>query len=194
VKDLDIAVVLAVVHARRERGAHSALDPKVLATLARLEDLFAGLYEINRGCGADRAPAMGRYADDKYYSGGAYYFSTLGAAEFYYRLAAAVAADEDAVTAAENEAALRDLLRRAGDGLDGSFASRDGRCRLHRALLGRGDAFMATVANVAPATGELAEQFDQTTGEPASAKDLAWSHAALITALASRAAAAGAGS
>jgi glucoamylase len=29
---------------------------------------------------------MGRYADDRYYSGGAYYFSTLGAAEFCYRV------------------------------------------------------------------------------------------------------------
>jgi glucoamylase len=193
-KDLDIAVVLGVVHARRERGAHSVLDPKILATLAQLEDLFAALYEINRGCGADRAPAMGRYAGDKYYSGGAYYFSTLGAAEFYYRLAAAVAADTSGVASPENEFALLDLLRRAGDGLVGAFASRDGRSRLHRALLGRGDAFMATVAAFAPMTGELAEQFDRTTGEPTSAKDLAWSHAAFITAVASREAASGPGS
>jgi glucoamylase len=192
-KDLDIAVILAVIHARRERGAHSVLDPKVLATLAQLEDLFTALYEINRGCGADCAPAMGRYADDKYYSGGAYYFSTLGAAEFYYRLAAAVAADASGVTSPESEPALLDLLRRAEDGQDGSVASRDGRSRLHRALLARGDAFMASVAAFAPVTGELAEQFDKTTGEPSSAKDLAWSHAAFITAVTSREAAVDAG-
>ncbi len=175
-KDLDIAVVLAVIHARRRDGPHSILDPKVLATLARLEDLFASLYAINRGCGSDRAPAMGRYAGDRYYSGGAYYFSTLGAAELYYRLATAVAADADAVTA-DHEPFLTRLLPTA---LEGEHE------RLREALVARGDAFMATVATYAPATGELAEQFDQATGAPSSAKDLAWSHAAFITAFGSR--------
>jgi glucoamylase len=160
-KDLDIAVVLAVVHARRSDGPHSVRDPKALATLARLEELFASLYAINRGRGMGRAPAMGRYAGDRYYSGGAYYFATLGAAEFTYRRAAAVAAGAPLVASEESA----------------------------RAVFARGDAFMATVAAFAPVTGELAEQFDQTTGEPSSAKDLAWSHAAFITAFASRGAA-----
>lgn len=157
-KALDSAVILAVIHARRVEGPHSILDPKVLTTLVRLEDLFASLYPINRACGPGRAPAMGRYAGDAYYSGGAYYFSTLAAAEFYYRLAAGVAAGAPS----EHPAA---------------------------GWLARGDAFMATVAAYAPATGELAEQFDQATGAPASAKDLAWSHAAFITAVSSRRAA-----
>ena len=41
---------------------------------------------------------------------------------------------------------------------------------------------MATVRRFAPEDGALAEQFDRTTGAPASAKDLGWSHAAFITA------------
>ena len=59
------------------------------ATLARLEALFDADYPINRNCPANRAPAMGRYRGDVYYSGGAYYFSTLAAAEFCFRAAAA---------------------------------------------------------------------------------------------------------
>jgi glucoamylase len=49
--------------------------------------------------------------------------------------------------------------------------------------------FMAMVRAYTPASGELSEQFDQTTGAQTSAKNLAWSYAAFITAVASRKAA-----
>jgi glucoamylase len=88
-KLLDISVILAVLHARDGDEAHSARDPKMWATLAKLEELFDELYPINRDRPGDRAPALGRYAGDAYFSGGAYYFSTLGAAEFCYLAAAA---------------------------------------------------------------------------------------------------------
>jgi glucoamylase len=45
----------------------------------------------------------------------------------------------------------------------------------------RGDAFLETVRRFTPEGGLMAEQFDQTSGVPASAKDLAWSHAAFLT-------------
>lgn len=87
-KELDIAVILAAIHADGSRGeAHGAGDPRVHATLARLEALFDAAYPINQGRHAGTAPAMGRYASDVYYSGGAYYFSTLGAAELCFRAA-----------------------------------------------------------------------------------------------------------
>lgn len=53
----------------------------------------------------------------------------------------------------------------------------------------RGDAFLETVRRFAPDDGTMAEQFDQTTGGPASAKDLAWSHAAFLTCVHAREAA-----
>ena len=160
-KDLDIATLLAVIHAGRLEGAHSVRDPKTFATAARLEDLFGRLYKINEAAPEGRAPAMGRYADDRYYSGGAYYFSTLGAAEFYYR-AAAARRDGSALHDADHVMSFDDLFR-------------------------RGDMFMATVAAFTPANGDLSEQFDRSTGVQTSAKNLAWSHAAFITACASRA-------
>jgi len=91
-KELDIAIILAAIHAGEAGGAHSVHDPRMQATLDRLEQLFDSLYAINRGRPAHRSPAMGRYRGDVYYSGGAYYFSTLGAAEFCF-LAAAGAGD-----------------------------------------------------------------------------------------------------
>lgn len=85
-KELDIAVILAAVHADGS-GAHSAQDPRMHATLQRLETLFDAEYAINRARSPQEGPAMGRYAGDHYYSGGAYYFSTLGAAEFCFQAA-----------------------------------------------------------------------------------------------------------
>jgi glucoamylase len=84
-KALDIAVILAALHAGRARMTHSVHDPRMHATLARLDELFGREYAINRDLPAERRPAMGRYAGDKYFAGGAYYFSTLAAAEFCYR-------------------------------------------------------------------------------------------------------------
>jgi glucoamylase len=88
-KMLDIAVVLAAVHAGNGEDRHSARDPRLHATLEKLEQLFDRLYPINRNRPRGRAPALGRYEGDVYFSGGAYYFSTLGAAEFCYLAAAA---------------------------------------------------------------------------------------------------------
>jgi len=63
---LDIAVVLAAIHAGRRSGPHSVVDPKMLATLFALERLFEEEYPINRARPADCAPALGRYAGDSY--------------------------------------------------------------------------------------------------------------------------------
>lgn len=152
-KALDIAVILSAIHSGGD-GTHTVADPRMQATLARLEALFDAAYPINQGRPADRGPAMGRYAGDVYYSGGAYYFSTLGAAEFCFRAAA--------------------------HGTDAHH------------WFERGDAYLATVRAYTPADGALSEQFDQTDGAQTSARQLAWSHAAFISCVAARRAAAGA--
>jgi glucoamylase len=83
-KQLDIAVILAAVHTDLPGMRHSPADPRIHATLRRLEELFANQYAINAQRPAGSGPAMGRYPGDVYYSGGAYYFSTLGAAQLCY--------------------------------------------------------------------------------------------------------------
>jgi glucoamylase len=180
-KELDIAVILAVIHARREAGPHSVADPKAQATLARLENLFAEAYPINRSLARDRGAAMGRYAGDVYYSGGAYYFATLAAAEFFFSLAGALARYAQAGSLSPGHLSSLEALVGAEQTFDGSG--------VFDALLERGDSFMATVRAYTPASGELSEQFDHATGQQTSAKNLAWSHAALITAVAARRAA-----
>ena len=95
-KTLDIAVILAAIHARDGEDAHSVRDPRMHDTLAKVEQLFDGLYPINRNRPPERAAALGRYEGDVYFSGGAYYFSTLGAAELCFLAAASHARGSDA--------------------------------------------------------------------------------------------------
>jgi glucoamylase len=160
-KDLDIAVILAAIHTDADAGgAHGPRDPRMLATLERLAALFDATYEINRSRPAGRAPAMGRYAGDRYFSGGAYYFSTLGAAELCYRAAAGFSAGATGPSAMSRETA--------------------------RNWVTKGDAYLATVRAFTPPGGELSEQFDQHTGSQTSAKDLAWSYAAFISCVTAR--------
>jgi glucoamylase len=104
-KELDISVIFAAIHAGGGGQTHSVRDPRMLATLAKLEALFDAEYAINRDRGAERGPAMGRYAGDVYFSGGAYYFSTLAAAEFCFR--AAVHSPDAAALIARGDAFLR---------------------------------------------------------------------------------------
>jgi glucoamylase len=149
-KHLDISVIFAIIHSGEEGAPHGFADRRILATLGKLATLFTRDYAINQALPPERAPALGRYSGDVYFSGGAYYFATLAAAEFHYRLAATASADK---------------------------------ALLH---LGHGDAFLETVRAFTPENGDLSEQFDRNTGLQTSAKNLAWSHAALITTVAAR--------
>lgn len=157
---LDIAVALGVIHAARTNGPHSVMDPKALATLARLEQLFATEYQINQGRASDCAPAIGRYAGDVYYSGGAYYFSTLGAAQFCFRFAEAVGAGAMSAVSKQNRGLLTEMLGEPSQVLDTASVEPLSRESLFKAALHRGDMFMATVRAFTPASGELSEQFD----------------------------------
>lgn len=180
-RHLDVAVVLGVLHAGFDGGAHSVLDPRAQATLAALEDLFAGLFPINAG---RAAPALGRNRDDHYYGGGAWYIATLGAAEFHFRLAAALRGSAPFALTDVNRGFVDRLLGNDAGAID--IATADGRRRLARAAIARGDAFLSTAQADTPADGALSEQVDRTTGAQTSAKHLGWSYAGFITAITAR--------
>jgi len=183
---LDIAVVLAAIHAGRRAGTHSVVDPKMLATLFALERLFDESYPINRARPADCAPGLGRYAGDSYFSGGAYYFSTLGAAQFYFLLAQAAAEGEEVPVTEESRAPLAELLQTPAAALAQGALVGGLRETLPRAALARGDMYLATVSRFTPDSREFSEQFSQHDGAPDSADNLTWSYACFVTALAAR--------
>jgi glucoamylase len=58
--------------------------------------------------------------------------------------------------------------------------------RLSAAIRAYADGFLAIVARHTPSDGGLAEQFDKASGAPASAADLSWSYAAVLTAFRAR--------
>jgi glucoamylase len=169
-KARDIAVILGVLHAGRANGAHSVLDPKAQATLTALEDLFDAEYPVNQERPADQGPALGRYAKDTYFGGNPWYLATLAAAEFYFKLAIALRLGAPSAEAHDNA----------------RFRERLGGKNPANAAFERGDMFMRTVQAHTPPSGDLSEQFDRATGAQTSAKHLAWSYAAFITAAASR--------
>jgi glucoamylase len=169
-KALDISVILGVLHAGRAARTHSVLDPRAQATLAALEDLFDAEYPINSKRPPDQGPAMGRYAKDAYYGGNSWYLATLAAAEFYFKLAAALRSGAELPVTHDNA----------------RFRERLGCKSPKKAAFERGDMFMRTVQAYTPPSGDLSEQFDRATGAQTSAKRLAWSYAAFITAAASR--------
>ncbi len=169
-KTLDISVILGVLHAGRAKGAHSVLDPKSQATLAALEDLFDAEYPINQERQGNQGPAIGRYAKDAYYGGNPWYLATLAVAEFYFKLTIVLRSGARMPETTENA--------RFRQRLSGKTPA--------KAALERGDTFMRTVQAHTPASGDLSEQFDRATGAQTSAKHLAWSYAAFITADASR--------
>jgi glucoamylase len=189
---LDISVVLAVVQTGPRAGSHSVVDPKILATMTALERLFEQQYLINRTRPAYCAPALGRYADDSYFSGGAYYFSTLGAAQFYFMLARAAAEGAEVAVTRESRAALAALLGASAESLAAGALAAQLRERLAEAALRRGDMFLSMARRYTPASRELSEQFDQNDGAPNSARNLSWSYACFITAYAARRRAGGA--
>ena len=117
-KELDVSVVLAAIHAGGEGPTHSVRDPRLHATLARLEQSFAAHYAINAGRPA--GPAMGRYPGDVYISGGAWYLTTLGAAEFCFRAAQACGEHDRAGWLARGDAFLETV--RAYTPADGALS------------------------------------------------------------------------
>ena len=54
------------------------------------------------------------------------------------------------------------------------------------ALADRGNAYLETIRAHTPDSGDMSEQFDRVTGEPRSARHLAWSYAAFVSCIAAR--------
>lgn len=153
-KELDIAVILAAVHAGDPAARHGFADSRLHATLAQLEALFAARYPINHG--RRTGFAMGRYDGDVYHAGGAYHFSTFGAAEFCYRVSQVV---PDAAAWRERGDATLDTVREyvGEDGaLAEQFDQRDGTPRSARHLAWSYAAFLSCRAARAAALDDAA--------------------------------------
>jgi glucoamylase len=186
--DLDSAVVLAVAQAGLEEGRHSALDPRVQATLARLEELFATEFPINHGQSPEMAPLLGRFRGDGYYGGGVFLLSAFAAAELYYRLAGHVLRSGRLRADADNRLFLERCLDAfsAAEEADILVPQDEERRAVAARIRDRGDSILRRLGALLPPSGEMSEQLDRATGAPASARNLAWSYAGHLFAAAAR--------
>lgn len=196
--DLDIAVILGVLHTYRYNGELSIRDDRVLSTAFKLESRFAAIYSINsisQGPLGPVAPAIGRYDDDVYFGGNPWYITTSAFAELHFRLATNLMKKPTLVFTTKNIAFFKHLLAatnakkkqnqvRIGMNLKRNPELRE---QIISALRVRGDQFFARMQLHAPADGGLHEQFARTDGSPVSARDLTWSYASILMAIQARA-------
>jgi glucoamylase len=150
---LDSAVILAFLHASNGEDLVSFLNPKVQATLIKLETSFGRIYEINKKSNIP-GTAIGRYPEDMYggnhfNSGNPWVLTTLAFAESYYRMAA-------------------EYLKRGQK-------DRASECTK------KAESFVSRVQYHANSDGSLNEQFDRNTGFMTSVQDLTWSYASVLT-------------
>lgn len=176
-RDLDAAIILAVVQARLLSGRHSPLDPRAQATLVKLEDFFGQAFEINRNRLNGHGVLFGRFPGDGYYGGGIFPLTACAAAGFHYRLAALLRKGAALARSADN--AL--FLARCGVPAEGEPATASA-----ERMIARGDSMLDAMRHLVAEDGSLPEQFDKTTGKPASSPDLAMSHAVFVLAAAAR--------
>lgn len=153
VSNVDTAVILGLLHGGMNDGFMAFSDPRVLATLQKIEDTFKAIYPVNQNPEAPGV-AIGRYPEDVYggadFNGGnPWPLCTLAVAEAYYRAAGELEKSGQSTKAQE--------------------------------LIAKGDQFVARVQFHSHADGSLNEQINRNTGYMTSVSDLTWNYAAILT-------------
>jgi glucoamylase len=184
----DSNTILASIHAFDpalgcDTATFQPCSDRALSNLKAVVDSFR-FYRINRDIRTGKAIAIGRYPEDVYYSGNPWYLTTLAVAEQLYD-AALVWKRQGSVTVSPLSLPFfRELVSTAAVGTYNDESPGYG--ALLNAVLAYADGFVNLVAMYAAPNGSLAEQFSKDDGSPLSARDLTWSYAAFLTAVARR--------
>ncbi|KAI0407103.1 family 15 glycosyl hydrolase [Xylaria palmicola] len=158
---------------------------RALASHKVVVDSFRSIYNINSGIPSGSPVAVGRYPEDTYYNGNPWYLNTLAAAEQLYD-ALYVWQTTGSITVTSTSLAFFKAL--VPSVTVGTFASSSATyTTVYNAVFLYADGFVDKVSQYAASNGSLAEQYDRNTGAPLSARDLTWSYASFLTAVARRA-------
>ncbi|MGE3974569.1 MAG: glycoside hydrolase family 15 protein [Bdellovibrionales bacterium] len=157
--NLDLAVVLGVLHGDTQDGFYSVNSPQVRASVQHLEEAFYNLYRVNRN--GQIGIAIGRYPEDTYDGvqtnslGNPWFLGNHALAEYYYKLA-------------KDSSKKISPLQRAE-------------------WMQKGDEFLArSFSHMNQSNGSFSEQFHRTSGYMQGARDLTWSYASFLTATEAR--------
>lgn len=194
VSNLDVAVVLGVLHGSLNDGFFSVADDRVLASAQKIEQVFAEKYEINRDSAL--GTAIGRYPEDVYdgylvgkNTGNPWVLSTAGFAEYYFRLERTYAESKKIVITPVNLPFFVSLLGprvplHPGETL---FKGNPLFGLILKELPKKGDSFLKRIQAHTPPDGGLSEQMNRLTGFMQGAYDLSWSYGSFLTAFWARA-------
>lgn len=183
--DLDIAVILGVLHGDAGDGFMSSTTPEVMNTLNDLIKSFSQIYHVNSN--GLKGKALGRYPEDVYYGGNPWFLTTLAQAELLYKISAQLSRSSVHSTSP----AMKSLLKTLGH-LPKNLINKTSlkNLKLNQMLA---EAFYSAAEDVlervkfhAPADFRLSEQFNRDNGFCMAAPDLTWSYASFITAIAAR--------
>ena len=199
--NLDVAVILAVLHTDDQGEFFAPTDDRVLLTAYRISQSFKQLFPINQrnvdGDGLALAPGIGRYPEDRYdgvtnSQGHGWFIATAALAELHYRAALGFAKAGRVEINAQNRAFFASLPGSLVATLTGGQerftkdvvvkSSQDSFRAVINALLESGDQYVARIRHHANLVGELDEQFDRNTGFMRGARHLTWSYASLLSA------------
>lgn len=185
---LDISVILGVLHADTNDNYYSVNHPQVLKTVTKLENTFKSLYKINSiqtsANGIPLATAIGRYPEDTYNGydtngyGHAWFLATFAMAEFHLKLKKKLTKSFEItetkfycdLIALEN---CQDLKTNPGIYKTQIINTLDKKAHnfFNRANFHAGD------------NGHMSEQMNRFSGYMEGAKDLTWSYASHLSAL-----------
>jgi glucoamylase len=189
--DLDVGVILGVLHGYADDGFLSVTDDKVLSTAAKIISAFKSIYWINSK--SDLGPAIGRYPEDQYdgiggSQGNPWFLATMAYAELLYRAKTELARTGEVRITRRNRAFF-DFVLGKGSPLSKTgmiTSSSPAFVQILQRLEETGDSFVRRVLFHRGADGSLSEQFNRDSGFMQSAENLTWSHASFISAIRAR--------
>ncbi|KAI8634097.1 family 15 glycosyl hydrolase [Xylariaceae sp. FL1651] len=186
----DANVILGSIHSFDpalgcDAATFQPCSDRALASHKVVVDSFRSIYSINSGISAGSAVAVGRYPEDVYYNGNPWYLNTLAAAEQLYDALYVWQTQGSIAVTSTSLAFFQALVPSVTAGTYASSSSTY--TTIYNAVFAYADGFVNKVATYAASNGSLAEQYDRNTGSPLSARDLTWSYASFLTAVARRA-------
>lgn len=189
--NLDIAIILGVLHSGKPGFSYYVDDDRVIATAFALEQTFGNIYSINQQktdhFGQPMAPGIGRYPEDRYDGygtngrGNPWFLSTQALAEFHLRLKGAISANRllriTEVSRPFFEALLNQSLADVSALTEGDRAYDE----IIFALQEKSDAFIRRARYHTEKSGAQSEQFNRENGYMQGANDLTWSYASFLS-------------
>ncbi|KAI7891417.1 Six-hairpin glycosidase-like protein [Mucor mucedo] len=182
----DVSTLIAANSGSLSDGFYTPGSDKILATAVIVESKFSSLYDINVNAPSYLGTAIGRYPEDTYNGNGngqgnPWYLATSAYAELYYRAIKEWTLAGQVKVSSISLPFFKKFDTAAVEGTVYKVGTADFNTMTQNVALGA-DKFLSTVKNYALTNGSMSEQYERGSGKPTGARDLTWSHAALISA------------